>query len=1574
MTDTYGIPESMHDKTGDPKRTTIDYIVVGSGAGGAPLASRLARAGMRVLVLEAGPDPGAGAAPDASKATENERPLYYCPGFHEASTEPHEHGAPVDHEISWDFRVRHFADDAMQAGDAKAVSDPHEPKRKGVFYPRCSAIGGCTAHNALISVYASDREWRNIELMTADPSWAPNRMRYYFQRVERTSFGKYRSRFGRHWQKLVQRLRPEVFASSRRGHSGWLDITSTDPKIAMADKQFLKLVVKSALGEEIKGLGSIWRWIKRIVLGEFYRDLDPNDAAYMKRSPEGVVLVPISALNGVRRGPRELLLETHRDLCHRNNASSGELFIETGVFVTRVLFEPDPEGGPPRAVGVACKRGRNLYRANHEPGTPGDEEEHYYSRRETILSAGAFNTPQILMLSGIGEAAHLKKHGITGLGGRDAKESAGPVVDLPGVGRNLQDRYEISVVSRLKDSFEVLRGVTFRLDADEDDDALRAWKDTRRGPYSTSGAAIGIMKKSRSELDEPDLFLFGFPTVFRGYYPGWSRHLLLAPPTDGTLPVETSDGDGALQRDLWSWVILKAHTNNTGDVRLRSADAFETPEINFRSFGSGESGEGRSAKDDPDLAALLTAVAYARGLNGKARALMKNQNAASAELLPGRSLTDGSPGLERWIKQNTWGHHACGTCRIGADPWRASVDGLEDREAVVDSRFRVHGVRDLRVVDTSVFPQIPGYFIATPTFVISEKASDAILEHATHYPPALERSEADLVAKRRKKARTRWSGKREQLPDDTVGVALSGGGIRSATFSFGVLQALAGLDRIRWVDYLSTVSGGAYIGSFLGRLFTRMNVTGAKDPCGEVQKIVSDNASLQSGWLRTHADYLTGAGRVDLHRGLAALWRNLLTVYFVLACLGVAVFGSLRVVGERLPEWLAVPPGLPGVALLGGRLSPWWWLPVVAVVAALVPGAIAYWLAPQTGTRTALRFLPTLAAVLLLAGAVVATALPGGVVAAGLVVTVMVFTFLLIDVARRRDPMQASRPDRETDPGLLLRNRLTRGLGEALVLFGIAVLWVVVDTLARTFAEGRLMSVLLVWGAIVAPTTPFLRALTSLLICRRRESARSQGRSGKIVAALIAFPLALLLVILLLTGVHALFNAGTGWGSLLTVLAITLTLVLGHVVEFANGSSLHRTYAARLARCFLGASNETRLAAAPSATTRDVQVMNSEDDIAFDAYHPEQNGGPLHLIGICVNETVDTFSARDIPGRKGLPMCVGPNGLSVGVEYHALWTKRCQYEPWHQRLSRLTNGKAPGITAACGIRVPGNPFHVLRRKGDDAIPVEPLSLGAWIAISGAAFGTGRGRATSLPQSLLAGLANLRLGYWWDTRLSAYERPERFRENLWRRLKKLPGRLAPMQSLILAELQGRFEGPTNRYWYLSDGGHFDNTGVYELLRRRLRLIIVVDGTTDPELLFGDLAALTRQVRGDFGAEIEFLEPKAQDGWGRFAASIPSGIQRWIDPDQVGGLDSIGRDGGHRAALARVRYTDGDERESWLLLLKAVIVGDEPIDIAHYKQTHPSFPSESTLDQFLDEAQWESYRKLGEITGRKVIIPA
>ena len=160
-------------------------------------------------------------------------------------------------------------------------------------------------------------------------------------------------------------------------------------------------------------------------------------------------------------------------------------------------------------------------------------------------------------------------------------------------------------------------------------------------------------------------------------------------------------------KNYLTWVILKAHTNNvSGAISLRSADPLEPPHVNFNQFHDG-------AADD--IRAVIDGVRFVRKLNAE----INRHGIGSHEELPGgERQTDGE--LEEHVRRQAWGHHACGTCAIGSP----------DRGGVVGTDFRVHHTTNLRVVDASVFPRIPGFFIVCAVYMIGEKAAETILASA----------------------------------------------------------------------------------------------------------------------------------------------------------------------------------------------------------------------------------------------------------------------------------------------------------------------------------------------------------------------------------------------------------------------------------------------------------------------------------------------------------------------------------------------------------------------------------------------------------------------------------------------------------------------------------------------------------------------------------------------------------------------------------------------------------------------------------------------------------------------------
>ncbi len=611
----------------DNIKDSCDFIVVGSGAGGGPLAANLARAGYHVVLLEAGGDNG---------GTD-----YQVPAFHAKSTE-NEH-------MAWDYWVDHYSNDDKKLRGKLARDDG---KR---LYPRAGTLGGCTAHNALIAVCPPDRDWDEIATITGDTSWSANNMRDYFRRIETN---RYRRLLTLRNHRLLH------------GMNGWLSLERAKSKLVLKDKMVLFVVVKSVLAAYKKIRNSIFDKLR--IWG------DPNDWRNTQNPSTGFFFVPLTTRKGQRVGPREYLRRTERLLSGKSKKRQhvGKLDIRLNSLVCRVLFKKQT------AIGVEYAQGEKLYQAHHNRNSDPDKAPRrtLLAKHEVILAAGAFNTPQLLMLSGIGPAKHLKKHDIEVL------------VDLPGVGSNLQDRYEVSVVLRLKKDISLLEDAKF---SDSDNDPhYHEWKSQRKGVYTTNGALFAFVRRSRQQRILPDLYVFGLAGEFSGYNRGWS--------------------DRANEhKDRLTIAVLKAYTNNTaGTVRLKSNSPFNQPQICFNYFSDGNDHEGE------DLDSVLTGPKFARDIASNFG------NYVAEEICPGADQkTDDQ--LREHIRANAWGHHASCSCKMGH---------ASDDQAVVDSEFKVRGVERLRVVDASVFPKIPGYFVVMPTYMISEKAYHVIAAAANDRP------------------------------------------------------------------------------------------------------------------------------------------------------------------------------------------------------------------------------------------------------------------------------------------------------------------------------------------------------------------------------------------------------------------------------------------------------------------------------------------------------------------------------------------------------------------------------------------------------------------------------------------------------------------------------------------------------------------------------------------------------------------------------------------------------------------------------------------------------------------------
>jgi choline dehydrogenase-like flavoprotein len=598
------------------------------------VAARLVEAGFSVLVLEAGGDPRALTGGNPNTPGTNTLPDdYEVPAFHALATE--------NEALRWDFFVRHYEDDDRQRRDPKYCEIWNGERVDGVYYPRAGTLGGCTAHNALIFVYPHNTDWNEIADITGDRSWRAEAMRAYFERLEHCNH-----------RPTERPHRPGGANPSRHGWSGWLHTELAIPSAVIRDRDMRRALVDSAR-DILEQIGS--------PVGDRARlesEADPNDWRVVSDSAPGIRYAPLTTRNHARLGTRERLLEVQQRHPDR-------LRIELDALATRVLFEGT------RAVGIEYRKGERLYRAHARPSGDDGQVREARARREVILAGGAFNTPQLLMLSGIGEAEALTPHGIE------------QRVDLP-VGRNLQDRYEVAVVNRMAfDAWDVLEGATFT----RADHQYASWAKKREGVYATNGALLSVTLPSGPGRPVPDLFCYALLGNFPGYLPGYSKIV-------------------ATHRNYLTWVVLKGHTANVGGrVTLRSADPRDRPAVHFHYFDEGRRG------GDADVDAVVAGIRFVR----RATERLKAQQLIAEEEVPG-AAHESDAELREFVRNHAWGHHASCSCPIGP----------RERGGVVGSDFRVHGTEGLRVVDASVFPRVPGLFIVSAVYMIGEKAADVI--------------------------------------------------------------------------------------------------------------------------------------------------------------------------------------------------------------------------------------------------------------------------------------------------------------------------------------------------------------------------------------------------------------------------------------------------------------------------------------------------------------------------------------------------------------------------------------------------------------------------------------------------------------------------------------------------------------------------------------------------------------------------------------------------------------------------------------------------------------------------------
>jgi hypothetical protein len=373
----------------------------------------------------------------------------------------------------------------------------------------------------------------------------------------------------------------------------------------------------------------------------------------------------------------------------------------------------------------------------------------------------------------------------------------------------------------------------------------------------------------------------------------------------------------------------------------------------------------------------------------------------------------------------------------------------------------------------------------------------------------------------------------------------------------------------------------------------------------------------------------------------------------------------------------------------------------------------------------------------------------------------------------------------------------------------------------------------------------------------------------------------------------ALVVTGRGVELLLVALGlITLAIVLSWRVD-VNVFGFNMFYRNRIERCYMGASN---LGRRPHPLT------------GLDPTDAPRLGDLIQGIGGHADAATPVLAQRPFP-----------------IVNTALNTPSSRNLAWQER-------KAASFSFTpmyCGYEIQDPDGRVVSgyQHTNDYLRNEGkwISLGLPISVSGAAASPNAGYHTSAATAFLMTVFNVRLGWWLQNPRYALQ---------WQR----PG---PRFSLflLLQELAG-MTNDESPYVYLSDGGHFENLGIYELVRRRCRYIIACDAGCDPKYGFEDLGNAIRKCQIDLGIGIE-IDP------------------RGIRPD-----GQSGNSGAH-CAVGRIHYgmVDQDARPGFLLYIKASLTGDEPTDILQYAAEHVAFPHEATADQWYSESQFESYRKLG-----------
>jgi hypothetical protein len=788
------------------------------------------------------------------------------------------------------------------------------------------------------------------------------------------------------------------------------------------------------------------------------------------------------------------------------------------------------------------------------------------------------------------------------------------------------------------------------------------------------------------------------------------------------------------------------------------------------------------------------------------------------------------------------------------------------------------------------------------------------------------------------------------------GLGLSGGGIRSASLGLGVLQGLAEKDLLKRFDYISSVSGGGYIATSLQWWWSRPRedqpatpdpdtpiVTFGLDtfdfPYGPARPIsrpppaADDEATLQRevvgraeknlAFLRAHSSYLTPGNGLSLWSILGVLlrtvaislltWIPILTAFFI----AVIYFGYLV-------DGLATSINLPSPL---GSLIPARWMPSTCRELACVlryPAiyAIGLW------SFYAVSAIFAIAAVLFAfvsrapqdRSSRIRTVIIHGVGAAIaiFIVCYIATAYSSIDLLMLLIAIAASIyaavamlivtseliTTRSLNASYWVRRSIERLMGEAFIP-SLALLASSTIPMLPYFAFQSASTTHLTVGGIVGLVSGVGSALYGYYTFLRNIVPSLVGQIAATVGSILYLYATLVLAYVLAIFVVYYRWLPIDWSDWLfdgLVAAIVIGFAIGFIANI-NYVGFHRFYRDRLMEAFMPADTSvTKVQADYSPIADNLSVADLRNFFVPPTQGAIYKPRPYPLINtnaILVNDNDQKFASRGGDNFLISPLYVGSRATG--------WQDSLEY---------------------------------IDRNG-------PLTLASAMAASGAAANAsagyiGTGITMNPLVSAVMSLLNIRLGLWVGNPIHKGAR----------RVRTIPTFL---MAGVFPGFVGALHRHTSSFLELTDGGHFENLGLYELVRRKLEVMVIVDGEEDPTISLSSLVSAARRIEQDFGARLSLVADKGPERFVMYPAQkgYPSGVRYAEAPFLVG----------------EVIYNDG--RRGTLIYLKATIIKDMDFTTAGYLAANPAFPHQTTADQFFNPNQFDAYRLLGYESALRMI---